>query len=122
MKKVLIVDDDKDLIETVTFYLTYGEYSVRIAENCAQMFKILKEEKPDIILLDIMLPDMDGITACKHLKTDPDLLSIPVMMVTAKGKREDIESAIKAGADGYIPKPFSLSRLVERIEEILAHH
>ena len=120
MKKVLLVDDDEDFIETVKFYLTHSGYLVSVANNGEEVFAKLKISKPDIVLLDLMLPGMSGIEICKKLKSNSDLLSIPVIMVTAKGAREDIKYSIKVGANGYIPKPFSLPRLVERIEEVLS--
>ncbi len=120
MKKVLLVDDDEDFIETVKFYLIHSGYLVSVAKNGEEAFDKLKIGKPDIILLDVMMPGIQGTEVCKKLKADSDLSSIPIMMVTAKGQREDIENAIKAGANGYIPKPFSLPRLVERIEELIS--
>ncbi len=120
MRKVLLVDDDEDFIETVKFYLTHSGYLVSVANNGEEAFAKLEVSKPDIVLLDLMLPGMSGTEICKKLKSDPELLSIPVLMVTAKGEREDIKYAIKVGANGYIPKPFSLPRLVERIEEVLS--
>ncbi|MCK4307473.1 response regulator [candidate division WOR-3 bacterium] len=120
MKKVLLVDDDEDFIETVKFYLIHSGYLVSVAKNGEEAFDKLKIGKPDIILLDVMMPGIEGTEVCKKLKADSDLSSIPIMMVTAKGQREDIENAIKAGANGYIPKPFSLPRLVERIEELIS--
>ena len=120
MKKIMVVDDDNDLVETLNFYLSYSDYLVLTANSISKMFEMLDTDKPDVILLDIMLPDMDGISACKKLKEDTVLSLIPVMMITAKDRREDVESAIKAGADAYVSKPFSLPRLVERIEELLS--
>ncbi|MCK4307474.1 response regulator transcription factor [candidate division WOR-3 bacterium] len=121
MKKILLVDDDEDFAETLNFYLTQKGYLVNTANSSKEAFNKLKSEIPDVILLDIMLPDINGIEMCKELKADSDLSSIPVIMVTAKRKRKYIEDSMKTGADGYIPKPFNLPRLIERIEELTSN-
>ena len=121
MKKVLLVDDDEDFAETLNFYLTQKGYLVNTANSSKEAFNKLKSEIPDVILLDIMLPGIDGIEMCKELKADSDLSSIPVIMVTAKRKRKYIEDSMRIGADGYIPKPFNLPRLIERIEELTSN-
>ncbi len=118
MKKVLLVDDDKDFRETLKFYLLQKEYLVDAAESSEEAFTKLKSNIPDIILLDVMLPGMSGNEMCKKLKADPVLSSVPVIMLTVKKGRKDIENAMKTKADGYMSKPFDLHRLIERIEEL----
>lgn len=119
MKKVLLVDDDEIFAQIVEFALKQNNYLVSIARNSEEAKEKLKFSMPDIILLDIMMPGVDGITFCKELRKDPSSAAIPILIVTAKGQREDISAAIQAGANGYISKPFKLSRLVARIEEII---
>lgn len=122
MKKVLLVDDDTVFVETVEFALKQNDCLVSVAKNSEEAIEKLNFSIPDIILLDIMMPGMDGITLCKELRKEPKFSAIPILIVTAKGQREDVESTIEAGADGYISKPFRLSRLITRIEEIISKY
>jgi DNA-binding response OmpR family regulator len=118
-KRILLVDDEPDFVETVEFFLSGSDYQVFVAKNGKQALEQVKMNKPDLVLLDVMMPEMDGLEACKRLKKDSTTNSIPIIMLTAKGRKEDVVDAIAAGADSYVVKPFNLSDLVERIEEIL---
>jgi DNA-binding response OmpR family regulator len=119
MRKILLVDDDEIFTQTVEFALKQNNYIVSTAKNCEEAREKLKFNKADVILLDIMMPGTDGITFCKELRKDPAFATTPIIIVTAKGQREDVSSAIQAGADGYISKPFRLTRLLTRLDEIL---
>ena len=116
-EKILLVDDEPDFIETVQFFLEANEYQVFTATNGEEAVEKTAEEKPDLILLDIMMPKMDGLAACQILKSDKNTRSIPIIMVTAKGNREDIAQAARAGANSYIMKPFNLINLADKIQE-----
>jgi len=118
-KTILLVDDEPDFVETVEFFLSGSDYQVLVAKNGKNALEQVKNQKPDLILLDVMMPEMDGLEACKRLKKDPATNSIPIIMLTAKGRKEDVVEAIAAGADSYVVKPFNLTDLVERIEGIL---
>ena len=120
-EKILLVDDEPDFVEIVQFFLEENEYQVAAATNGEEALEKAIEEKPDLILLDIMMPKMDGFTACRKLKNNKNTRNIPIIMVTAIGRREDIAQASKAGANGYMMKPFNLVKLVDRIQEVLEH-
>ncbi|HDT15473.1 MAG TPA: response regulator [Firmicutes bacterium] len=94
------------------------EYNVYTASNGRQAIDQAKKTVPDLIILDVMMPEMDGLEACKVLKTDKATSSIPVILLTAKGQITDIEKGFKSGADAYVVKPFSPARLMEKVEEI----
>ena len=118
-KRILLVDDEPDFVETVEFFLSGSDYHVFVAKNGKEALEQVRSQKPDLVLLDAMMPEMDGLEACKRLKNDPTTKPIPIIMLTAKGRKEDVVDAMAAGADSYVVKPFNLSDLVERIEEIL---
>ncbi len=118
-KGILLVDDDPDIIETVEFFLNTSDYRVFIAKNGREALEQVSAEKPDLVLLDIKMPVMDGLEVCKRLKNDPTTKPIPVIMLTAGGNMDDVVDALSAGANDYIVKPFNLPDLVERIEKVL---
>ncbi|HBU69558.1 MAG TPA: hypothetical protein DEE98_04145 [Elusimicrobia bacterium] len=116
-KKVLIVDDDPDIIALLTVSIKENNFSVMNAYDGMQAVSIAKNEKPDMILLDLMLPGMDGFEVIKTLKNDPETKDIPIIVVTARTV-EDRSRAIKLGAREYMIKPFSLRTLVEQLKDI----
>jgi two-component system, OmpR family, phosphate regulon response regulator PhoB len=121
MKKILIVDDQIEVRELVQVTLEIGDYQILSAENGQQAIEIAKAEHPDIILLDIMMPgsDIDGIEACRRLKADPATADITIVMLSAKGQENDIETGKIAGADDYFTKPFSPIALIEKVEAVI---
>ena len=119
MSKVLLVDDESDFTETVEFFLEGSGFEVIIATNGKQALEEVRKERPDIILMDNMMPEMDGLEACRLIKADTSLNHIPIIMLTAKGQKRDVKDAIEAGANSYIVKPFNLPDLVERIKKHL---
>ena len=118
--KVLIIDDEPDIVETLTFMLEARNYDVVTAFDGAEGLVKVKTEKPDVALLDIMMPGMDGYTLCNKLKSNKDTKSLPIIMLTAKGENEAVLKAHKSGADDYIVKPFSLPTLVSKLNKLLA--
>jgi CheY-like chemotaxis protein len=117
---ILLVEDEPVIRELVRSMLTEGEVKVECAENGVEGLKLARARPFDLILLDVVLPQMDGITVCRMLKSDPGTRDVPLYMLTAKAKKSDIETATRAGADGYIQKPFrgaELMDLVARIRE-----
>ena len=120
MAKILLVDDEPDFVETVEFFLRGSGYEVFVANNGKEGLERAEREKPDLILMDVMMPEMDGLEACRHLKTDPSLKSVPIIMLTAKGQVQDVKDALAAGAHSYVVKPFNLPDLVQRIEKVLS--
>jgi two-component system alkaline phosphatase synthesis response regulator PhoP len=118
-QKILIVDDELDTLVPLKRTLEAGDYQVIEASNGMEAIEKTRSEQPDLILLDLMMPGMDGIEVCKVLKEDPSTGDIPVIMLTAKGDIEDKIGGIETGADDYVTKPFDLGELKARIKMIL---
>lgn len=119
MHTILVADDDEDLLQALDFTLSQNGYNVIQAKDGAETIVEALESKPDLILLDIMMPDLDGFIACRELKNREDTKRIPIIMLTAKGEVEDIKTAFKAGANDYVVKPFMMEQVLEKIEEFL---
>jgi two-component system, OmpR family, phosphate regulon response regulator PhoB len=119
MSKILIVEDDPDIRELLRFNLEKAGYNLFLAEDGEKALTLARKHSPDIILLDLMLPGMDGLEVCRTMKRDPELQGIPVMMVTAKGEEMDRVVGLELGADDYVVKPFSLREVVLRIRKVL---
>lgn len=117
-KLVFIVDDEKDIRELISVNLKLYGFKTKEFSNGNSMLEYIKNTKPDLILLDVMMPGIDGINVCKILKSNEETLKIPVMLLTVKGQISDIENGFKAGADFYVTKPFSPSKLIEKIMDI----
>lgn len=117
--KILIVDDEKDLLELLSMNLGAAGFIVTTAEDAAQALAAVRTNRPDLILLDIMLPDTSGIKLTGKLKNTPETANIPIILLTAKDKETDVIVGLSVGADDYVTKPFSTSVLVARIEAVL---
>ena len=115
-KKILVVEDDKDLISLIKFNLKSEGFNVLLSPNGEDGLFTAKEEKPDLILLDWMLPILSGIEVLQRLKNNNDTKSIPVIFITAKGEENDKIRGLNSGADDYIVKPFSTKELIARIK------
>ncbi len=118
-ENLLVVEDDKDILELIRYNLQKERYKVASALDGEEALKAVEKEHPDLILLDLMLPGIDGLTICKILKGDPRLADIPIIMVTARGEETDIVLGLELGADDYIVKPFSPRVLIARIRSVL---
>ena len=114
--KILVVDDETYIVELVKFNLEKEGYRVIVAFDGMHALEMVKEEKPHLILLDIMLPGMDGLEVCRTLKQDPNYNTIPIIMLTAKGEEFDTVLGLEMGADDYIKKPFSPREMVARVK------
>ncbi len=119
MHTVLVVDDETDILELVAFNLERQQFHVLTADNGISAVQIAKEKLPDIIVLDLMLPGMDGFSVFKELRADPRTSGIPVLMLTAKGEVNDRISGLELGADDYVTKPFSPKELMLRVKALL---
>ena len=115
-KKIIVVEDDKDLISLIKFNLKSEGFNVLLSPNGEDGLFTAKEEKPDLILLDWMLPILSGIEVLQRLKNNKDTKSIPVIFITAKGEENDKIRGLNSGADDYIVKPFSTKELIARIK------
>lgn len=116
-KKIVVADDEPFILSALQDTLS-EDYSVYTASNGKEAIKTVEKVMPDLIILDVMMPEMDGLEACKQLKRNKETASIPVIILTAKGQITDIEKGFKSGADAYVVKPFSPARLIEKVEEI----
>ncbi len=119
MSKILIVEDDPDIRELLRFNLEKAGYTLFLAEDGEKALTLARKHSPDIVLLDLMLPGVDGLEVCRTLKQDPELQRIPIIMVTAKGEELDRVVGLELGADDYVVKPFSLREVVLRIRKLL---
>jgi len=119
-KKILIVEDEESLLKLESILLTSKGYDVRGVLNGQQALDAIREERPDLVLLDIMLPEIDGFEVCQRIKDNPETKSIPVIMLTAKKSREDMARGEKVGADWYITKPFKSIMVIETIQRFLS--
>lgn len=119
-EKILIVEDEEDIQELIRYNLEKeGFPNLKVVDSGEQAISALKTFSPDIILLDLMLPGMDGLAVCRQLKSSPETAKIPVIMLTAKSEETDIIIGLEMGADDYIAKPFSNKVLVARIKSVL---
>ena len=114
MKRVLIVEDDPDIVELITHYLEAEGFRVDTLADGADAFNRLKEESYDLLVLDLQLPGMDGLSLCAALRRDPDTERLPIIMLTARGDESDRVVGLEVGADDYVVKPFSPKELVAR--------
>lgn len=119
MKKIFVCEDEGPIAKLISLKLKTEGYQPSIFSNGEQLIDSLKNEKPDLIILDIMMPGLDGISILKMMKNDEKLKDIKVIMLTALSKESDIVSCLDIGADDYITKPFSPSELSSRIKKIL---
>jgi len=119
--KILVVDDEIYIVHILDFSLGMEGYEVITALDGEQAIEKAHAEKPDLIVLDIMMPKLDGYETCKALKGDASTRHIPVILLSAKGRNVDQKIGFEVGADDYITKPFSPRKLVERINAILGH-
>ena len=120
MKKILIANDHPEVVELVQVTLQGEDYQIVAASDGKEALKKVREENPDLILLDIVMPKMNGFEVCRKLKEDPETKEIPIVMLTAMGREVDKEKGRQLGARDYITKPFSPSTLLMKIEKILA--
>jgi two-component system phosphate regulon response regulator PhoB len=119
---ILIVEDELDLQQILAYNLEHAGYAVRVAGTGREALRLAQEEPPQLVLLDLMLPDMLGTQICKQLKEDPRTQAVPVVMLTARGEESDRVLGFELGADDYVVKPFSVRELLLRTQAILRRH
>lgn len=118
-EKILIVDDEEHIIELIKFNLENNGYKVVFANNGNDAVKLAKIEIPQLILLDLMIPGLDGYDVCREIRKDPSIATIPVIMITAKSEEIDKILGLELGADDYITKPFSVREMMARVKAML---
>jgi two-component system phosphate regulon response regulator PhoB len=119
MARVLVVEDERDLQEVIAYNLRELGHDVVISGQGIPVAEMVREQRPDVVILDLMLPDVSGLEVCRRLKSDPATRQIPVVMVTAKGAEVDRVVGFELGADDYVVKPFSVRELLLRIQVVL---
>ncbi len=117
--KILVIEDEADILEVITYNLEREGHKVVSCRNGEQGLSRIRTDNPDLVILDLMLPGMDGVEVCRQVKSDPVTRAIPVIMVTAKSEESDIVLGLGIGADDYITKPFSPKELVARVKVVL---
>jgi DNA-binding response OmpR family regulator len=116
MAKILVAEDEKQIADMIAFKLTNSGHQVIRARDGEEAMKLVKQDLPDLIMLDAMMPGLGGFEVLRRLKSDPALRAVPVIMVTAKGHERDVLSGLSGGAVDYVVKPFSLKELAARVE------
>ena len=119
MPHILIVDDEPNIVMSLEFLMRKTGYQVSIARNGTEALDAIDHTAVDLVLLDIMMPDVDGYQVCRHIRQHPKRAGTRVIMLSAKSKEADIQKGYEAGADLYIPKPFSTRQLMEKVKELL---
>ena len=119
---IAVIDDEPDILELVSLHLKRSNYRVREFAEAEPFYRSLTKELPDLIILDLMLPDVDGFEICKYLRSQERYASIPIIMLTAKTEETDKVIGLELGADDYVTKPFSPRELVARVKAVLRRH
>jgi len=118
-ERILVVDDEEDIRRLMEYSLVRDGFVAYTAESGLEAMKMVHDKKPDLIILDLMLPDMDGLDVCRAVRSNAGTSAIPIIMVTAKGEDADIVAGLELGADDYITKPFSPRVLIARVKTVL---
>jgi CheY-like chemotaxis protein len=118
-RTVLVVDDEPFICRSLTFVLRKADYNVVEARNGEEAIAAIKQHRPDLVFMDVMMPKVSGFEVCTQVKQDPDLKQTRIVLLTAKGQASDRDLGIQAGADDYLTKPFSPTKILERARELL---
>ncbi len=121
-KRILIIEDETDLADLLGYNLRKAGYLADVAADGNIGLKRATDERPDLVVLDVMMPNLSGIQVARLLRTDPKTSSIPILMLTAKGEEADQVAGLQVGADDYVTKPFSMKVLLARVEALLRRH
>jgi two-component system, OmpR family, alkaline phosphatase synthesis response regulator PhoP len=119
MTKILVIDDEKDIVELIVYNLEKEGFSVLKAYDGEEALRIVKEQRPDLLILDLMLPKISGLDVCKSIRNNPATARTPIIMLTAKADEVDKIVGLEMGADDYITKPFSVKELIARVRALL---
>ncbi|MEW8507730.1 MAG: response regulator [Candidatus Thiodiazotropha sp.] len=118
-KKILIVDDEPNIVLSVEYLMRREGYEVVTANDGQEAMEKIAASPPDLLILDVMMPRKNGFEVCQELRVDPALSTMPILMLSAKGREAEIKKGISLGADGYITKPFSTHDLVDKVNQLL---
>ena len=119
MKKILIVDDEPNIVMSLEYTFKKNNFEVFIARDGQEALEILKNQLPDLVILDVMMPMVDGFATLEQIKKDERLRHCKVIFLSAKNKEKDIEKGLSLGANLYVTKPFSIKKLVEQVQELI---
>jgi DNA-binding response OmpR family regulator len=119
MGEILVVDDDRDVAQTVELALRRRGFKVVMANSGVEALKVLRRYEPDLVILDVLMPGMSGLEVCRRLRSDPKTENLPIIFLTARGQERDRIEGLRAGADDYLSKPFSLEELLLRVTAVL---
>lgn len=119
-RKILIVDDEPNIVLSLEFLMQQGGHEVAIARDGAQALQQMADFQPDLVLLDVMLPEINGFEVCQKIRANSAWDKVKVVMLSAKGRESEVSKGMALGADAYITKPFSTKELVERVASLLA--
>jgi DNA-binding response OmpR family regulator len=118
-KKILIADDEQNIVISIEFLLRREGFDVQVAGDGEEALAKVRGEKPDLVLLDVMMPKMNGFDVCQAVRADPDLSDTRILMLTAKGRDTEVSKGLGLGADGYMTKPFSTKELLAEVRKLL---
>lgn len=118
-KKILIVDDEPNIVISLEFLMRREGFDVTVARDGEEALGAISQERPDLVLLDVMMPKVNGFEVCEQVRANPANASMHIIMLTAKGREAEISKGLGLGADGYITKPFSTRDLVEQVRNLL---
>jgi two-component system alkaline phosphatase synthesis response regulator PhoP len=121
-RKVLVVDDEPELLQLLRYVLEAAGMGVMVATSGRQAIELIKRERPDLILCDVVMPELNGFETVQALRQDPETRHLPILMLSARGQAQDVQRALDAGANGYITKPFSYRELVAEVKRHLPEH
>ena len=119
-KKVLIVDDEPNIVLSVEFLMKREGYDVVTAADGQEALDMLQDARPDLMILDVMMPRKNGFEVCEAVRSHPQFGSLPILMLTAKGREAEMKKGLSLGADAYVTKPFSTHDLIDRVGALLA--
>ena len=118
-KRVLIADDEPNIVTSLVFLMKKGGYEVEVARNGDEVLALVESFRPDLVLLDVMMPQRSGYEVCQKMRERPDWAHVKVMMLSAKGREAEVSKGMSLGADAYVTKPFSNRELVARVADLL---
>jgi DNA-binding response OmpR family regulator len=117
-KRILLAEDEPNIVESIRFLLQRSGYEVSVCDNGREVLDAVRESPPDVLVLDVMLPELDGFEVLRRLREHDPERKLPILVLTAKGQREDRERAVQAGADLFIAKPFANAELIAAVNEL----
>ena len=118
-KRILIVDDEPNILISIEFLMKREGYDVAIARDGEEGLAAIRAQRPEMVILDVMMPKRDGFEVCAEVRADPSLSDVRILMLTAKGREAEVKKGLALGADAYIPKPFSTHELVAKVKALL---